>query len=284
MLAQKKSTYCSTAWNGVSVVTPNSWEATVSGKNHLHFESHFTPILEIRWEKIPPKASADVVKRSVKQIESLSGKKLNSITLPTFADKLLPGFEKYCFTLNIKKTLDVLMLYCRSCSTFFLLQFFHNGIDSHHPIHCINALNCHDNTDKEVLWAIQDFQVNIPKSYQLSGYNLAAGFTKLSFLKKKVVLHICRIAPAAIRLQQQNLQEILITLAGLDTEELISATSETLLQYERYPSIGTQIIMRFRRKKPFCHAQLRYDKPNDRLLGVIMEGISPIDQQDFGSR
>jgi hypothetical protein len=280
----KKDNLCRlTSWNGVTIAAPSSWEAIVSGTNHLHFESELTPIFEIRWEIIPEKSSSNSVHSSIKQIESLSGKKLCAIQIPEFIDSLLPDFEKFCYTWQDQKEAAVLLLYCRSCTTFFLLQFFHDGNDSNHPLQYIKSLSCHDNSSNERLWSIQDFRVNIPESYPLSGYNLAAGFTKLSFVKKKTILNVCRIAPAAMRLQQQNLESIFAALIELTADEPITNVSETMIRYERFPAIGAQIIMRLRKKKPFCLAALWHDKANDRILGVVMEGLHPLDQQTFNS-
>jgi len=283
MTAIKDNVSRLTSWNGVSIATPHSWEAIVSGTNHLHFESQLTPIFEIRWEIIPAKASSNSVHSSIKQIENLSGKKLCAVAIPVFIENLLPDFEKFCYSWQDQKSVTVLLLYCQSCTTFFLIQFFHDGNDSTHPLQYIQSLCCHDTSSNENLWSIQDFSVNIPKSYPLSGYNLAAGFTKLSFLQKKTILNLCRIAPAAIRLQQQNLESIFTTLIGLVDDEPLNNVSETMIQYERYPSIGTQVILRLRKKKPFCLAALWHDKDNDRILGVVMEGVHPLDQKTFNS-
>ncbi len=270
-----------TAWNGISITTPDTWEAAVTGSNHLHFESQLTPVFEIRWEKIPQKSSSNSISRSIQQIENLSGKKLRSFPIPSFLDKLLPGYNKFSYTWHDRQTISVLLLYCRSCSTFVLLQFFHDGDNTNHPIHNIESFSCHNNDESAQLWSIQDFRVNIPPSFTLSGYNMAAGFTKLSFLKNKSSLHVCRIAPAAIRLQKQNLEEIFSILADLTQDEPVHRVSETFIQYERTPTIGVQVIMRLRRKKPFCVGTLLHDDKNDRLLCVILEGIHPPDKQTF---
>lgn len=282
MTEEKNNVSRLTAWNGISIVAPYSWEVIVTGTNHLHFESELTPVFEVRWETIPEKASSNSVHSSIKQIEKLSGQKLCAIPIPAFIEKLLPDFEKFCYTWHGRKSAAVLLLYCRSCTTFFLFQFFHDGDNSTHPLHSMESLSCHDDNE-ERLWSIQDFRVSIPRSYPLSGYNLAAGFTKLNFLQKKSILTICRIAPAVMRLQQQNLKDILVTLLGLPNDEFINTTSEDMIAYERYPTVGAQIIMRLRKKKPFCLAALWHDEANDRILGVVMEGIRPLNNQVFSS-
>lgn len=281
MLGDKDNAFQLTAWNGISIVAPSSWEATVTGSNHLQFESQFTPILEIRWQKISEKASSRLVDKSIKQIENLSNTALQVVAVPAFIEKLFPGFAKHCYSWKGKEAVAVLLLYCPSCALFFLLQFLHDEKNSRHPLHDIESLSCHGIDFTREIWSIQDFRIKIPSSYTLSGYNLAPGFTKLSFAAKKDTIHLCRIAPALVRLQQQNLKEILMTLTGSTNEEITG--DEISLRYKRYPPIITQIITRLRRKKPFCLAALWHDTSNDRILGVIMEGIHPIDQDIFST-
>lgn len=283
MTADKNGVYRLTSWNGVSIAAPISWEAVVTGTNHLLFESKLTPVFEIRWEKISAKASSNSVDRSISQIEMLSGRKLCSIPTPGFSKKLLPGFETSCYSWQGHERAAVMLLYCRPCSLFFLLQFFQDDRHSTHPLRFIELLSCHTDQRPERLWSIQDFRVKIPRPFLLSGFNLAAGFSKLSFLQKKTIIQICRIAPAGIRLQQQNLTQIFTTLAGLNSNDSIGTIGEASIEYERYPSIGAQILMRLRKKKPFCLATLWHDEVSDRILCVIMESTQPLDQLTFNA-
>jgi hypothetical protein len=111
-------------------------------------------------------------------------------------------------------------------------------------------------------------------------YTMAAGLTTLHFQKDNVTLHICRLAPASVRLQRNSLDEIFSSLLDVKKDtDLEWQNSGTRVRCRRNPGLFRQMQLRLQRKKPFQLATLRHDPTTDRLLGVFMEGIYPLDEQ-----
>jgi hypothetical protein len=266
------------SWNGVSISVPQDWEAKVTDKCRMNFECNFEAVLEISWQKAPPKDIDDFAAQSKQRYEQLSGAKLMKYTLPLHAEQSLSPCTPQCFATKEKKIPRLLFLFEKESALFITILLFQT---QHTPppwdtIATIAASPLDKNGYQ--LWAVQDFHITVPSTYQLSNYSMAAGFTTLHFKKNTTTLHICRLAPASVRLRDNSLDDICTSLLGIhDTSGLTRHVIDKTLYCERSPGLGSQVLMRLKRKNPFLLASLRHDNDNDRLLGVFMEGVHPLD-------
>ncbi len=267
-------------WNGVSIAVPLDWEAKVTEKFRLNFEYNYTAVLEVSWQEALPKDVAGFIAGSLRHYEQLSGAKLQQYTLPDVVEEALSSCSPQCYATRKNKTPRLLYLFEKE-SCHFITVLLLQTQNTSPPWDAIASIKpSFVDTNDLQSWAVQDFQVSIPSSYLLSNYSMAAGFTTLHFEKNKTLLHLCRLAPASLRLQKNSLDEIFISLLGLEnTADICRQHIDKTLYYERSPDLGKQVLLRLKRKNPFLLASLRHDDDRDRLLGVFMEGIHPLNHQ-----
>lgn len=267
------------SWNSVSLLIPDSWQAIVEDSQHLIFEEEFQAVFEIKWKTAAAQETNRLVKSSVQQWQKLAAQSLKECSLDEKSRKLFSEFTVSAYSSKDARP-KIIFLYCSKRKLFLMLQFF--PLDGkNHPIRFIASIECGKDEIYESLWSIQDFRLRIPCTYTFSGHTMKAGLTTLHFHKRKKALHICRLAPAAMRLKKNTLSEILHSLLSLNRDTTAGTVSGNEVTYERSPTIFQQILLRLQRKKPFLLASLRHDVENDRLLGVIAEDIHPIDQIEF---
>jgi len=268
------------SWNSITLTVPSSWQAIVSDSCHLIFEHKFEAVFEIKWKEVDPHDFSSLSKSSIDQWQKLSGHPLKKCTLQTKNYELFEQFDVSAYT-SMKDSPQVIFLCNHQHRMFVMLQFL-APYGKNHPLDSIYKINCLPKTNNSQLWAIQDFRFMIPGKYQYTGHTIKAGLTVIHFSYKKWVAHICRVASASIRLNQNTASEILSSLIGPDVSGVAEMISDTKVRYSSTPSVLRQILLRLQKKKPFVEATLRHDPINDRLLCVILEGTQPIDLQEFG--
>ena len=255
------------AWNDLRISLPTTWEPRVAGPCHLIFEKDFQPRLQIRWQKNDYVAGA-VLERITQELADAGG------AFPSTGESAaewLRVSEKFCARIRLDKTSGALtggVLYCRECFTLIHFQVFPDNDPSYREaMRCLATISCHE---EESLWRIDDFSLITPPSFTLTDYTFAAGLTRLAFTDGAVNLQACKLGPADIRLQEQNLAQILQTLSGI--EDLTLHESTDCLAGSRNPGFAGRLLFRLRRKKPFIAATIRHDKSNNRLLALILSG------------
>ncbi len=265
------------AWNGLSLVIPHQWEVIISGKNHLLFESDFQPVFELRWDSSSTQTTEKRIAKIVMKLQKELELPIAEVPFPSEWQDGLDGYAQTWLSWRVDKQVTGAVLLCKKCGTLLLLRFFHSGnAQKSSPVEMLTTFHCHNDKGHDTPWSIQDFKLLLPDPFKLLHYNIAAGFTRLSFSSPGAILHVCRIAPARERLKGQELQNILKTLLDTpDLEENVEILPNTV-EYHSSPSIFSQIIVRLRRQKPFCWARIWHCEESDRLLAVIMESIRPI--------
>ncbi len=264
-------------WNGLFVEIPCPWEVIVLGKKTLIFEVDFQPILEIRWETPSKNIKNHTPDKLIQRMEKELKQPIARTLPPSSLQKTTNGFRTTWLSWQ-ENQVCAAILHCKNCQTLYLASLHvHPSVEPEESLQVLSSLKCHVAHVNESKWAIQDISFHIPKSLSLQNYNLAAGYTQLTFSAPGNLLHICRIAPAMERLKEQGLPVILRTLLGHDSCTGYSELEGGGLQYHRSPTIFDQILTRLRRKKPFCWARLWHNAEKDRLQAVIIESIRPID-------
>lgn len=280
MATSSHSEFHRIGWNRVAIILPSNWHAKVTALQHLNFEINSKEIMEMRWQS---SAVADVPKfidTLTRQYHELSGEKLKPTNTPKSCQELFRHFEVQCFS-GISKSMPVLIfLYASEASLFIMMRFYHDKTKEH-PVFDIRSIDFSKEKDTFFHWAIQDFQARIPLHYSLGKYTMKAGLSVLQFHLGKTVLNICRLAFAEKRLREQTLEEIFYSLLGEDKPHRPEYISKTTIRYRNAPGLLQQLGLRFQRKKPFRRAALWHDPLNDRILGVYMEDIKPMDEEEF---
>jgi hypothetical protein len=268
------------AWNRVAIILPSAWQAKVTALQHLNFENNSKAIMEIRWQNCPASDVQNFTETLTRQYHELSGEKLTSTIIPRNCKELFQHFEVTCFAKTDRSMPVLTFLYAPEVSLFIMMRFYDKKA-MEHPLFDIRSIDYSKENDTFFHWSIQDFQVQIPLTYHLSKYTMKAGLTVLQFHRGKTVLNICRLALAEKRLEEQNLEEIFYSLLGEQKRLKAARISRTAIRYKNTPGLLQQLGLRFQRKNPFRLAALWRDQENDRLLGVYMEDIKPLDQEDF---
>lgn len=263
------------AWNGVQLNVPKDWEARVSEQHHLVFEKAFRPLLQIRWEQSVHHPSRNLQKRVQHWATELGAVIVEDI-LPLDLQPMAAHFGQVtCY----RKKNGMMQGGICLCAESHRLILFHILTSDQVLVKevrgCLATLSC--SSHAENLWCIQDFSLRIPARYTLQDYTFAAGLTRLSFVDSDVLLQICTLGPADIRLIQQSLQQILIALTGVPQLDIDTGRSGNSCTGRRCPTITQQIFFRFRREKPFIRAAIRHDTGNNRLLAIVLSANHPID-------
>ena len=263
-------------WNGIRLTIPWSWETHIGGRNHLIFEEDFSPILEIRWQKAVKKKTAKsrfIFKQMKKTDSTLHEKKIPPEWL--FLKK---KYHVTCYGKQQDRFFDTAVCTCKHCQTllFFQLSNHHRETIAQPLASSLKSLSCPCSTTEQTLWSIQDFQLLLPSSYELVDYSLAAGLSRISFHSSRILLHTCKLAPADSRISHQPLEDILWNLADAPDLRLQLSEDGKVCEGHRTPTIGSQVILRLKRKKPFIRAKIRHDSSKNRLLAIVLESIQPI--------
>lgn len=258
-----------TAWNGLQLNAPQSWEAIIKEKQHLLFEKDLTPIVEFRWQE----------REQVDDFYQSLSKKLG---FPAPIKRLPQGFEslkeKYqIYGYHNGGELTGLFCHCPHCSRLLHIHihdsFYLSGICA-----LLHSLDCHPQA-KSTLWQIQDFSFSLPinenaDQWQLERYTFGAGATQLCFSLGKETLRLYRISEAEKNLQRTTLRDILqgfsLKHQGSISDETWGATLVTS------PSLWQQVLWRLRKDRPFYVARIQHIEKTNRILGLSMEGVRPL--------
>ncbi len=270
------TTTCRTVgWNGISFSCPVNWETFVSGNRHLVFEQDFQPVFELRWHTNTKDRHAAVL-RNLQQESDLS----LQTTLPSSWKALTASYSVSLLTEKKHSIIKAALLTCRKCHTSILV-FFEDSAGSLKDSHnLLRSLQCHPGKENDcTLWAIQDFQLQIPADFILDNYSFAAGLSRLSFSRAGTTLYVCRLAPAAERLQTASLAEIMLTLGDIPVDTAAVIHEDDSVCYQSQPTISQQILIRLKRKMPFHWMTLRHHRREDRLSGLFFEDKKPLPEK-----
>jgi len=267
------------AWNGAQLHIPVSWEVRVAGTHHLIIEQDFQPLMEIRWEKSarkPAKQYQAVLQRFIKQTSAITYQKRPAVKWR----QLNTIFQWTPYSQGESQTMDGGICRCLSCNSLVFFHLFQKVREEEvQAAACLSSFSCHNQNNEGVTWRIQDFSLVTPPPFILSDYTFGAGLTRLSFSAPYTTLHICKLGPAATRLKLQSLEDILLTLCGVEELETHEAEDNSFCEGHRTPTIGKQIVIRLRREKPFVWARIWHDNTNDRLLAVVLNSTRPLSRE-----
>ncbi len=262
------------AWNGLQLYVEKTWDVRVAGPYHLVFEFDFQPLLQIRRQQSASLSSRALHKKIDRWAAELGAVRAAD-TLPDDLQALADTFGRVnCFcTANGMITGGICL--CPDCRKLILFHILTKDSALVKKVRAALAtLSCSEGAEN--IWCIQDFALHLPPDYTLIDYTFAAGLTRLSFSGSDHLLQTCTLGPADIRLQQQSLQKILITLSDAPQLQVVSGENTNWCEGFSNPPVGQQIAMRLRRKKPFIRAAIRHDPKTNRLLAAVLSAKRPL--------
>ena len=277
MTASIDDSWQTVGWNSITLNCPARWETIITGTTHLLFEENFQPVFELRWQE-EKKHSKHSINATLHKIAEETGLPIQD-SLPPHWVKLSKKYAVKLLADNDTRELKAAILICKECGATLLLYFFSDLATKHHwdLTKVLSSISCHEeNNNKKTLWAIQDFQILLPKSFTLSGHNFGAGLTRLSFVDSGLTMHLCRLAGASQRLQTSSLLTLMNLLGDLNIPEEEAQRLESEVSHCSYPSIFQQIRSRIKRKPPFHWVILRHHPEQDRLSGLFFFDKKPI--------
>jgi hypothetical protein len=264
-----------TGWNTLRFQCPQDWDVIISGNHHLLFENNFHPVLELRWHANKGNTER-AIKNILRNLQKDSGLVPHKSIFSSW-QSLTAKYSVYLLRTGEGKNGCAALLTCLKCGTSLLFYFFDAIPADHTSIATLfSSISCHDHTDVNTLWALQDFRLSLPVSYQLSGYNFGAGLTRLSFVDGSLIAHICRLAPASQRLHTASMADLLMVLGDVVINTDAIQQSEYMVSHSRHPPIYRQILDRIKRKMPFHEMILRHHPKCDRLTGLFLFDKKPI--------
>lgn len=271
------------AWNGLSLSCPARWEVIVSGKRHLLFEENFTPIFELRWENNDSLSNRNAADSIVQHLEKeYSLHRPPSLSSPWH--QLKQTYQVILLAAGEDEETKGALLTCRHSGTILLFYFFPSQTISPPELSkLLSSLSCNPSENKESLWAIQDFRILLPQSYELSSYNFAAGLTRLTFSNSGRTMHLCRLTQASLHLQTTTLADLMVLLSGISPPPGTIVCSDQSVCHHSQPSTFQQILTRLKRKPPYHRMILRHHPEYDRLTGLFFEDKKPISQQEVNT-
>jgi len=273
-------TWQTIGWNSISLSCPPEWETIVTGDTHLLFEKDFQPVFELRWQE-EKKQKKKSIAATLNKIAEETGLLVQD-SLPPHWKKLQKTYALKLLVDNESRELKAAILICKECGTTLLLYFFYDLATKHHwdLTKVLASISCHDKDDAtNFQWAIQDFQISLPKRFNLIGHNFGAGLTRISYADSGLTMHICRLAGASHRLQESSLTTLMNLLGDIDIEENEILQQEFLVSHCSYPSIFQQLRSRLKRKPPFHWVTLRHHPEHDRLSGLFFFDKKPIPEE-----
>ncbi len=265
------------AWNNLQMHVPRTWDVRVIGPCHLVFEYDFQPLMQIRRQQSVCRSLRTLDKRINRWAAEL-GAVRSAGTLPDDLQGLADNFDRINCFYKADGTIAGGICLCPDCGKLILFHILATDPARVQEVRvALATLWC--GRHAEDIWRIQDFSLFLPPGYTLLDYTFAAGLTRLSFSGGDHLLQTCTLGPADIRLQRQSLQEILTTLSDSPQLQVVNAANTTNTNYcegINNPSIGQQIAMRLRRKKPFIQAAIRHDTTSNRLLAAVFSAKRPL--------
>lgn len=275
MPAEKMIKLRQVGWNGIRLKVPGTWEVHLGEDNHLIFEEDFSPVLEIRWQKVRKRRgrqSPSIFRRIKKTVTAL-----HELTLPSEWSFLEDRYNVTCYGELGHLSFNTGVCICKQCQSLLLFQLSNQKKGNESLlVNCMKSLSCQCTPDEPEFWAFQDFQLQLPSGYSLIDYSIAPGLTRISFRGPHCILHTCKLGPADARLANQPIEEILRSLADIPDLQVHFGDDGKICKGYRAPAIGRQLTLRFKRKKPFVRAEIRHNITSNRLLAIVLESLRPI--------
>jgi len=272
-------TWKQVAWNGVCFPVPASWEVVQIGPCYLQFENGAGPSMEIKWGRV----SGDFSHQShLKRIQARHRRRsmdpIQPWSPPSRWQKVLSRFTLSGFTWQrAHHKGQGLILFCPSCRTATLIQFFQNLSDEA-TVELLSKYRDHPEGD-HVDWCMYDICTKIPREFQLSRHRFEAGRFELGFSKGRQHIVLYRWGLASVIMAQQGLEQLARGVADFGKRRPQSLALDGIKALQWEASVSSAWRSWLRPGPVFCWLRLWYLEEKDRIFGVRAEGRRAFDAQ-----
>jgi hypothetical protein len=267
-----------TAWNGVRVKTPSTWQIGVMGRRYLLFEDDSGPTLELTWNKVRGTHTPEKqLRRLAKAHGQKYGRGLEPIEPPESWINALHGFEIHGFGWESPKVTGVGMLaFCPLCNTTSLIQFYiRDGEPDTETIDRVLADFADHRSDNRTAFVLYDVRALIPKEFSLTEHRFAPGAFQMGFSGEGLILRLHRWGPARVLLADKNLAEFARERLPLTESEFLPFRTHDHegLEWRAAPgSVLSAYIRRYIKKPAFRQGRIWHLEEENRILSVGLEG------------
>lgn len=203
-----KGSWKEIAWNGISFLAPDIWQAGIIEKQYLMLEDDSGPVMELKWNHIKGAFSH---KTHLNRLASLNrkgpGKGLEKCAIPPEWKSAVKHYKASAFVWGKGGISGKgLILYCPECKKALLIQFYQiNNQEVIYPFERIlDSLRDHNEGDKTV-YSIFDIRIEIPEPFRLKRHRFESGNYELEFYSPKGNIIVYLWGPASIILKDINL-------------------------------------------------------------------------------
>jgi hypothetical protein len=272
-------TWKQVAWNGVCFPVPASWEVVQIGRRYLQFENDAGPSMEIKWGHVSGNFSHQShLKRIQARHRRRSMDPIQSWAPPSRWQKVLSEFTLSGFTWqDTYQQAQGLILFCPSCRTATLIQFFQR-LPGEAAVELLSNFRDHPQGD-DILWCMYDIGAKIPREFQLSRHRFDAGRFELGFSKGRQCIFLYRWGLASVIMAEQGLEQLARGVADFGNRwpQSVAVDGMRALQWEvSAPSAWRSWL---RAGPVFRWLRLWYLEEKDRILGVSAEGRRAFDSR-----
>ncbi len=282
------TTWKEIAWNGISFMVPENWEVGKIGLRYLVLETKARPVLELKWARITGEFSHN---RHFRHLAALHEKDkhltLRDCSLPPEWEKALNDYEVSAFQWEGKTIGGMgVIVYCPTCLTATLIQFYQRDFASANQVSqkILTSFQDHRSDDRTV-WSIYDIRATIPAEFNLSHYRFDAGQFELDFVSRNQTVALKRWGPASVLLADRNLLQFVEAqnqIPKIKANLQMTAEDKTIEGNQApYGSGWSYLLSRLVSKTPFQIFRFWHLEEKNRILGVRLEGKSPVSSQFF---
>ncbi len=270
------------SWNGIFCSAPCHWDIIVKGNSHLIIEQALHPLVEFRWHnKDQPTSKRNYSDSILSRLNRETDGQLRTIKPPQFLQALESRFELRAFSFDDTPYPSGAVITCRQCGTAILFQFFNAAAGSTEPLFSFfESFTCCPEDTQDMYWAIEDLSFKIPPRFTLDSYSFSFGLTKFAFKNRTTNLRFCRLAGASKHLSGNTFTSLFGNFNGSASDECTVIDSKTLI-LDISPSLGDRLCKFLKRKKIYRWAKFHHFTDRDKILGIHMESLHPLDRQEL---
>lgn len=276
-------------WNGICLSVPSTWEAGRVGERYILFEHESFPILELKWNKIKGKFSAE---KHLKQLKSDYQKQqfvqeISTWLVPRSWYDILKCHEITGFQWQGNLFAGKgLILFCKNCRCATLLQFYERldgkreRISSIYKGKILSTFRDHTSNGLQ-LWSVFDIRTILPNHFKLIHHAFSPGAFELAFETDNYRISFYRWSPASLILFESDLKCYAEKVFPFASHCLVSELLDDseMIELESSPSISLwrKLRQKLRKKMIFKWARIWHVPMANRILAVKAESDKPLD-------
>ena len=280
-----QSPWKNVAWNGISFMTPATWQVGSMANNYLMLEEDGEPVVEVKWGQVKGGFSHEAHLRRLSSLHRKGFvKTVSKCPIPEKWNEVLGNYKATAFSWKGKSISGQgIILFCPLCHNATLIQFYRISPAQLNEFsqRLLSTFKDH-REDKQVLWSLFGIRAKVPEAFRLQKYRFEPGGFELIFASKEQRIVLQRWAPATVLLRNQNFSQLIKSMIGNYKGEVITeiVTQDKVTEWTCAPFLN-QWASRWlflKKKAPYQRHRLWHLEEQNCLLSVTIEGRSPPDR------